>query len=58
MMNMDEAYGGPVSNPPGSECHPARPWITPVSRLSAGSGTITPYDIIQVGFMGSKGEAC
>ena len=27
MMNMDEAYGGPVSNPPGSECHPQGPGL-------------------------------
>ena len=34
----------------------ARPWIIPGIQTICGSGTITPYDIIQVGFMGSKGE--
>ena len=27
MMNMDEAYGGPGVQPPGSECHPQGPGL-------------------------------
>ena len=55
MMNMDEAYGGPVSNPQVQNAIRRALDYTGIQTI-CGSGTITPYDIIQVGFMGSKGE--
>ena len=55
MMNMDEAYGGPVSNPQVQNAIRKALDYTGIQTI-CGSGTITPYDIIQVGFMGSKGE--
>lgn len=48
---MDEAYGGPVQ-PPGSECHPLKALDYTGIQTICGSGTITPHDIIRVGFMG------
>lgn len=55
MMNMDEAYGGPVSNPLVQQAIRKAIDYTGIQTI-CGTGTITPYDIIQVGFMGSKGE--
>lgn len=55
MMNMDETYGGPVSDPLVQQA--IRKAIDYAGiQVICGQGTITPYDIIQVGFMGSKGE--
>ena len=55
MMNMDETYGGPVSDPKVQQA--IRKIIDYAGvQMICGQGTLTPYDIIQVGFMGSKGE--
>ncbi|MBR5509960.1 MAG: ABC transporter substrate-binding protein [Lachnospiraceae bacterium] len=55
MMNMNETYGGPVSNPKVQQA--IRKAIDYAGvQMICGQGTLTPYDIIQVGFMGSKGE--
>lgn len=55
MMNMDETYGGPVSNPLVQQAIRKAIDYKGIQTI-CGAGTITPYDIIQVGFMGSKGE--
>lgn len=55
MMNMDETYGGPVSDPLVQKAVRKALDYEGI-RLICGEGTVTPYDIIQVGFMGSKGE--
>lgn len=55
MMNMDEQYGGPVSNPTVQQAIRKAIDYAGIHTI-AGEGTVTPYDIIQVGFMGSKGE--
>ena len=55
MMNMNEEYGGSVSNPQVQQAIRKALDYTGIQTI-CGSGTITPYDIIQVGFMGSKGE--
>lgn len=55
MMNMDETYGGPVSDPKVQQAIRKALDYSGI-RTICGEGTITPYDIIQVGFMGSKGE--
>ena len=54
MMNMDELRR-PVSNPQVQNAIRRALDYTGIQTI-CGSGTITPYDIIQVGFMGSKGE--
>jgi len=55
MMNMDEAYGGPVSDPKVQQA--IRKAIDYAGvQIICGEGTLTPYSIIQSGFMGSKGE--
>ena len=48
MMNMNEEYGGPVSDRKALD-------YTGIQTI-IGEGTLTPYSIIQSGFMGSKGE--
>lgn len=55
MMNMDEAIGGPVSNP---DVQQAIRYALDYEGLKTicGNGSVTPYDVIQVGFMGSRGE--
>ncbi|MCD7814017.1 MAG: ABC transporter substrate-binding protein [Lachnospiraceae bacterium] len=55
MMNMDETYGGPVSN---SQVQQAIRLALDYEgiQMICGEGTTTPYDIIQVGFMGCLGE--
>ena len=55
MMNMDEAIGGPVSNP---DVQQAIRYALDYDGLKTicGNGSVTPYDVIQVGFMGSRGE--
>ncbi len=55
MMNMNETYGGPVSDPLVQQAIRKAIDYSAVQNL-CGEGTTTPYDIIQVGFMGSKGE--
>lgn len=55
MMNMDETYGGPVSEPKVQQAIRKALDYSGIQMI-CGEGTITPYDIIQVGFMGSKGE--
>lgn len=55
MMNMDETYGGPVSDPKVQQAIRKALDYSGIQMI-CGEGTITPYDIIQVGFMGSKGE--
>lgn len=55
MMNMDESIGGPVSNPKVQQAIRKAIDYSGVHDV-CGNGTITPYSIIQSGFMGSKGE--
>lgn len=55
MMNMNEEYGGPVSDPTVQQAiHKALDYAG--TQTICGEGTVTPYSIIQSGFMGSKGE--
>lgn len=55
MINMNEEYGGPVSNPQVQQAIRKALDYTGIQTI-CGEGTITPYSIIQDGFMGSKGE--
>ncbi len=55
MMNMNEEYGGPVSNPLVQKAIVKALDYSGIQTI-CGEGTITPYSIIQSGFMGSKGE--
>ena len=55
MMNMDEAIGGPVSDPLVQQAIRKAMDYTGVQTI-CGEGAVTPYSIIQVGFMGAKGE--
>ena len=55
MMNMNEEYGGPVSNPQ-VQLAIRKALNYENFKTNCGEGTTTPYSIIQVGFMGSKGE--
>lgn len=55
MMNMDETYGGPVSNPLVQQAIRKAVDYAGVKDL-VGEGTATPYSIIQTTFMGNKGE--
>lgn len=55
MMNMNEEYGGPVSDPTVQKAIRKALDYSGI-RMICGDGTITPYSIIQNGFMGSKGE--
>lgn len=55
MMNMNEEYGGPVSDPQVQQAIRKALDYTGIQTI-CGEGTITPYSIIQDGFMGSKGE--
>ena len=54
MMNMNEEYGGPVSNPNVQKAIRKALDYSGI-RMICGDGTLTPYSIIQDGFMGSKG---
>ena len=54
MMNMNEEYGGPVSNPDVQKAIRKALDYSGI-RMICGDGTLTPYSIIQDGFMGSKG---
>lgn len=55
MMNMKEEYGGPVSNPKVQQAVRKALDYSGI-QVICGEGTLTPYAIIQSGFMGSKGE--
>ena len=55
MMNMDEQYGGPVSDPDVQKAIRKALDYSGI-RMICGDGTLTPYSIIQDGFMGSKGQ--
>ena len=55
MMNMDESIGGPVSDPKVQQAIRKALDYTGIQTI-CGQGTITPYSVIQSGFMGSKGE--
>ena len=55
MMNMKEEYGGPVSDPKVQQAIRKAVDYSGVQMI-CGEGTLTPYSIIQSGFMGSKGE--
>ncbi len=55
MMNMNEEYGGPVSDPKVQQAIRKAVDYSGVQTI-CGEGTLTPYAIIQSGFMGSKGE--
>lgn len=55
MMNMDESIGGPVADPLVQQA--IRKVIDYAGvQTVCGEGAVTPYSIIQSGFMGSKGE--
>ena len=54
LMNMNEEYGGPVSNPDVQKAIRKALDYSGI-RMICGDGTLTPYSIIQDGFMGSKG---
>lgn len=55
MMNMNEEYGGPVSDPQVQQA--IRKALNYGNfQTICGEGAVTPYSLIQVGFMGSKGE--
>ena len=54
MMNMDKEIGGPVSDPKVQQAIRKALDYKGVQEI-VGSGTITPYALIQDGFMGSKG---
>lgn len=55
MMNMNEEYGGPVSNPLVQQA--IRKALNYENfQTICGEGSATPYSLIQVGLMGSKGE--
>lgn len=56
MMNMNEAYGGPVSDPKVQQAI-RKALDYSGFQVICGEGTLTPYSIIQSGFMGSKGES-
>lgn len=55
MMNMNEEYGGPVSDPLVQQAIRKALNYTNFQTI-CGDGSITPYSLIQSGFMGSKGE--
>ncbi len=55
MMNMDEKIGGPVSNEKVQAAVRKAIDYAGICTI-CGEGTVTPYSIIQEGFMGSRGE--
>ena len=55
LMNANESIGGPVSNPKVQQAIRKAIDYAGVHDV-CGEGTITPYSLIQSGFMGSKGE--
>ena len=56
MMNMNEQYGGPVSNPKVQQAIRKAMDYTGVQTI-CGTGTVTPYSVIQSGFMGKARES-
>ncbi len=54
MMNMDPAIGGPVSDPNVQQAIRLALDYAGI-QIIVGEGCITPYDVIQDGFMGSRG---
>lgn len=54
MMNMDESIGGPVSDPKVQQAI-RKALDYKGTQDIVGLGTVTPYSLIQDGFMGSKG---
>ncbi|MDE6960653.1 MAG: ABC transporter substrate-binding protein [Lachnospiraceae bacterium] len=55
MMNMNETYGGAVSDPKVQQAI-RKALDYSGFQIICGEGTLTPYSVIQSGFMGSKGE--
>ncbi len=55
MMNMNEYVGGPVANPLVQDAI-RKALNYEEFQIICGEGTITPYSVIQDGFLGSKGE--
>ena len=55
LMNANESIGGPVANPKVQQAIRKAIDYAGVHEI-CGEGTITPYSVIQSGFMGSKGE--
>ncbi len=55
MMNMDESIGGPVSNPLVQQAIRKAVDYSGIQTIT-GNGAVTPYSVIQDGFMGSKGQ--
>ncbi len=55
MANMDEAIGGPVSDPKVQQAMRLAVDYAGVQTI-VGEGCVTPYSLIQDGFMGSKGQ--
>ena len=55
MMNMDPSIGGPVSDPLVQDAIRKALDYEGI-QIICGEGTITPYSVIQDGFMGAKGE--
>ena len=55
MMNMDESIGGPVSNPLVQQAIRKAVDYAGIQTIT-GNGAVTPYSVIQDGFMGSKGQ--
>ena len=55
MANMDPAIGGPVADPKVQQAIRLALDYEGIQML-CGEGTVTPYSIIQTGFMGAKGE--
>lgn len=55
MMNMDEAIGGPVADPLVQDAI-RKALDYEGFQIICGEGTITPYSVIQDGFVGAKGE--
>ncbi len=55
MMNMNSSIGGPVSDPHVQQAIRLALDYAGIQTI-VGEGCITPYDVIQDGFMGSKGE--
>ena len=55
MMNMDESIGGPVADPLVQDAIRKAIDYSGI-QIICGEGTITPYSLIQDGFMGSKGQ--
>ena len=54
MMNMDKSIGGPVANPDVQQAIRLALDYAGIQTI-VGEGCVTPYSVIQDGFMGSKG---